>query len=454
MKFNISNYLSTNLFDLKQIVKITAYFTIAVLLINLTAKVISLYLDFGFSTYWPFGIFHPRVPTIENFIIGLLSMAVFIAIIQYYSKILSRTTYFYGTIILLILLSNSIQGFEEGFKRPVSGGENKQIQYYHDALEIESSASFLKNHTELLPELRQHSKIHPPGAPLFYYFADKVGLEDWMISILILLLSAAISMLALRHLLSIYFPDEDVQFGLFLYFLLPSVQIYYLSTIDALVTSFLLLTLSFYLISEKKPYHLLSTIFALSAALFLNFASTFIFPVIFGYEFFRKKRLNKSFIILWGVILTYLILYVTSGFNFIDSLLTASKIENPNGFRLFHEPIKYIFSRIESTIEPLIFFGPFLIILFKGGLLILKKNKPDLYLMSLLGIGSLFLMFLAGAYRIGESARAALFIYPYLLFPVIAYMSEIGKDVNERKQLLFLVFAQVLFMQLSGSFFW
>lgn len=448
-----SNLFSTKMFSLKQVFQYTSYFFIAVLLINLSAKVISLYIDFGFSTYWPFGIFHPRFPTIENILIAIITVAIFTVVIRNYSKILSRTSYLYGTIFLLIMLSNSVQGLEEGFKRPVSGRENIQIQYYHDALEIKTVFHFISQFEDIQADLRRHSQIHPPGALLFYYFAIQIGLSPWLISVLILILSAGITFFALRRIFQLTLRNEDIKFSILLFFLVPSIQIYYLATLDAIIASFLLLTLSFY-ITENKFSNLISTIFALSVALFLNFASVFIFPVIFGYEFFRKKRLNKSIIILGGVILIYLILYLTLGYNYINSMLIASKIENPDGFSLLIEPIKYVFSRIESTLEPLIFFGPFLIILFIRGLPVLKKNQPDIYLLSLLGIGSLLLMFLAGAYKIGESARSAMFIYPYLLFPVIAYMSEFGKDVNERKQLLTLIFAQTLLMQLSGSFLW
>ncbi|MCH8288217.1 MAG: hypothetical protein IID12_03800 [Candidatus Marinimicrobia bacterium] len=64
------------------------------------------------------------------------------------------------------------------------------------------------------------------------------------------------------------------------------------------------------------------------------------------------------------------------------------------------------------------------------------------------------MMFLAGAYRIGESARAAMFIYPYLLFPVISHLKEINAEMYERNQLLALVFVQALVMQLFGDYFW
>ena len=104
------------MFSLKQVFQYTSYFFIAVLLINLSEKVISLYIDFGFSTYWPFGIFHPRFPTIENILIAIITVAIFTVVIRNYSKILSRTSYLYGTIFLLIMLSNSVTGLAEVYK--------------------------------------------------------------------------------------------------------------------------------------------------------------------------------------------------------------------------------------------------------------------------------------------------------------------------------------------------
>ena len=147
-------------------------------------------------------------------------------------------------------------------------------------------------------------------------------------------------------------------------------------------------------------------------------------------------------------------LYFATGFNYINSFFIASQLENTHGFLLFHDPLSYVFSRIESVLEILIFFGPFLMIAAVRGLPALKKNHPDLFLLTLLGTGSLMMMFLAGAYRIGESARAAMFIYPYLLFPVISHLKEINAEMYERNQLLALVFVQALVMQLFGDYFW
>lgn len=72
------------------------------------------------------------------------------------------------------------------------------------------------------------------------------------------------------------------------------------------------------------------------------------------------------------------------------------------------------------------FFGPFLLILLWRGLKILREEKLVLLLLSLIGIIILLLMFLAGTYETGETARGCLYIYPFLIFPVGFYLKSIN----------------------------
>ena len=443
---------TTKLFDLKQVIIYTSVFAAGVILINVTAKILSLFIEFGFSTYWPFGIFMPRIPTVTNVMDMFLALFVFTAFVWNFSKIRSKISYLYISVIVLIMLSNLVQGYHEGFVRPVAGGETK-IQNYNEALNVINTLNFLSNFEDIQPNLLRHSQNHPPGATLIYYPAIKLELNPEVISLLLLMISAGVSILALNKLFRKWFSQEETEYASFLYFLIPSIQIYYLSSLDALIASFLLLALSYFAV-DYRFVSILGAAISLIIVFSLSFASVFILPVLFGYEFFRHKSVKNSLIILAVMIFFYIMLYFATGFNYINSFFIASQLENTHGFLLFYDPVSYVFSRIESILEILIFFGPFLIIAAVRGLPALKKNHPDLFLLTLLGTGSLMMMFLAGAYRIGESARAAMFIYPYLLFPVISHLKEINAEMYERNQLLALVFVQALVMQLFGDYFW
>jgi hypothetical protein len=57
-------------------------------------------------------------------------------------------------------------------------------------------------------------------------------------------------------------------------------------------------------------------------------------------------------------------------------------------------------------------------------------------------------MLLTGAFRTGETARIALFIYPLLLMPLLE------KDSIISKKLLLFVGIQTIFMQTIANYFW
>ena len=100
------------------------------------------------------------------------------------------------------------------------------------------------------------------------------------------------------------------------------------------------------------------------------------------------------------------------------------------------------------------FLGPFLGWLLLQGLGSLKPSSPNLSALTWLGALTLAAMFLAGAFHTGETARACLFIYPYLFFPVAAYLQQGRLSPPDAKILPALVFFQSLLMQMFGFYFW
>jgi hypothetical protein len=111
-------------------------------------------------------------------------------------------------------------------------------------------------------------------------------------------------------------------------------------------------------------------------------------------------------------------------------------------------------TRLEGIFEIALFFGPFLGILFWRGLRQQAQCSLSFRDLVMLALFTLLLMFLAGFFRTGETARICLFIYPYLLLPVAGYFKEIGITLPEKRQIAALVFAQTVLMQLSGLYYW
>ena len=119
---------------------------------------------------------------------------------------------------------------------------------------------------------------------------------------------------------------------------------------------------------------------------------------------------------------------------------------------LFTDPANYFFTRLEDIAEILFFLGPFLLVLFVRGIRSVKLRPLDV--LTVLGCLTMLGMFVVGAWRTGETARACGFIYPFLLFPVGRYLDEIEVGRPERLQLASVVFLQAVGMQVFGNYFW
>jgi hypothetical protein len=130
----------------------------------------------------------------------------------------------------------------------------------------------------------------------------------------------------------------------------------------------------------------------------------------------------------------------------------ASFLENPDGFRLLCEPVSYLFTRLENVTEMAAFFGPFLLWLARAGLPVLRQTHRTAFRLVAAAVLTLAGLFVTGAYHTGETARACLFLYPYLLLGALPPLA--AADERFRQGILVLVGAQTLFMQVVGNYFW
>lgn len=449
------------MFKSRDILVLASVFVVTVIVSNSIVRLINAYVvKFDCPSYWPISIFSPRVPSWQNMLIAVAILLIFFISLRYLPRANFRMSHIIVVAIVLVLGTNLIQGWLNGFANPIAGGgiltpiTDQGIQYYHDAIKIEDPLYFLTNYEWLQPNLLVHSRTHPPGAVLTIYFLFEILGKPALISISIAVLSVFMSVFFMRCLIKREFGDNCLAgYVAFLFILIPSLQIYYATSIDALIASLLLGVLYLFTHPRASISIGVGCVFLFFAS-FLTFGFLFILPVMATYEILVQRSLKKflSTILVLGLI--YFILYFAVDYNYVNSFLIASALENPQGFRLLSEPAFYFFTRLEGISEIILFFGPFLCVLFIRGLRILKKDKPNLFVIVISALFSLLAMFVAGTFRTGETARCCSFIYPYLIIPVASYLQDINISLKEKKTLSFLVFGQAILMQVFGFYFW
>ncbi|MEO6391591.1 MAG: hypothetical protein ABIP75_07040 [Pyrinomonadaceae bacterium] len=364
--------------------------------------------------------------------------------------------------VLLVVGSNLIQGWQIGLYAPVSGsaytGELVPIategqEYYHDVLRIQDPKQLLFHYNEENVKLNQHSHTHPPGAIFLFYGLLKLLRHPGLVSLFIAIVSVSFSAFLLHRLLLTEVNPRTARFATFLFLLLPAVQIYYLATLDALIATVLLGVLYCLRRSDQRKYLWLAALL-LIISFTLTFVSLFILPVLVLFELVDRRSLRRSSFLLVGLVGFHLAACLLLGYNAWLSFRAASHFENPHGFMLLVDPVNYLFTRLEDVFELAVFLGPWLLLLIVREIRSQWRSRSPLLTRSLLGIATLLGMFLTGAFRTGETARAAIFIFPYFLIPIALLLHRLKPTRSERWQLASLVFAHTVLMQLIGNYFY
>ncbi len=372
---------------------------------------------------------------------------------------------------VLVLGANLIQGPTYGLVHP----QDDSLQYYHDAVQITSVGKFLREFEHRQPTLGCHSRTHPPGAVLLFYAIARTVGRPAAVSVAMAALAVVLCGGFFYGILAKEVDHDTCCYATFLFLLIPSVQIYCCATLDAVVAGCFLAVVCFFK-HPSRAVCIIGSMVGMFCASFLTFGACFLVPVMVGFEWITRRTLARSAVVIAGVTTKYVILYLISGFNYFGSFQIASALENPGGFMLFAEPANYLFTRLENVCEILVFFGPFLLVLFVRGMKTmlresseprglsprktLPQNKPGgspavlLKCLTALGIATLAAMFLTGAFRTGETARACLFIVPYLMFPVAVYLDRCSYRERDKTVLLWLVFGQTMVMQTFGGYYW
>ena len=400
---------------------------------------------------WPISIVMPKLPSWQDLLTLLAVVLLFAGFIKLLQNKTVSIVYYLLFLAALILGTNLFGGIHEGFIFPVKSGG---VEYWQDASKIHSVPNFLQNYTLIQPTLLDHSRVHPPGAMLFFYYLRQIWDQPIFVSLVILGIGL-VGLYLFFKLISQYVSQKTALFTTVLLGLIPAVQIYFLASFDTVILTCFLACFYFWQHSKSVNKCILSLLF-FTISIFLTFGVLFLIPVLVFDDWQRNKNISKSIqllLISLGVIIGA---NEILGYNYLTSFQIAHSFEGPSGFYLLVQPLSYLMTRIEDCLEILVFAGPFVTMLLYRALKSLKPWQRPFHLSStaFTAIVSLLLFFLAGAYYTGETARAALFIYPFLFILLAKYFEKIKISEISQLTLLIAVFAQTVLMQLFGFFSW
>jgi hypothetical protein len=348
-----------------------------------------------------------------------------------------------------LVLGNLLQGWELGFVEPTAGDQT----YFSESRGVGDAFAYLGNYAERQGSLGTHARTHPPGAVLLYYVLGAIVPNPGALS---LLLGSAAFALALLNVFAIarrYVNARAAAFATLVFALLPSVQIYFIVSLEAVVCALTTGAVRYFLDPRPLPRWLGTTAYG-ALALFLSFGAVFLVPVLAAFELATERSARRTLVIGAIIAAVFAALYGLTGFDWLSSLHVATRIENPHGFWLPENPASYLFTRLEGIAEVLLFASPLVLV---GAVHAFRSRDPKtqpLRRLCAVAIGTFLAMLATGAFKTGETARACLFVAPFLVLPLAALDHEKRLGESRRTLLSSAVFAQSVLMQLTGQYYW
>lgn len=370
---------------------------------------------------------------------------------------------------VLLVFTNLLQGYHNGFVAPLAYKDS----YYQAAVRIADPLAFVGAYEETQLGLPVHASTHPPGSVLVHYAFDQLFGSPAAVSVAMATVSLVVSGSLLHRLLRSYFDPALAQYVTLLFVLLPAVQIYYLSSLDAIIVA-LFLGAVYSFTRESRLVAGVGTFCCLALAAWHTFLFVFLLPVLGGIALYRRDRSGLFVLHLLGLAGCYLAVDFLLGYDYLDSFRIASdqqtvaatqhftpterqvKESTASGieaFLLVADPVKYVYTRAENVAEIALFFTPYLCVLWARGLSSLRVRR-EAFVLSALGVVSLSGLFAAGVYHTGETARGAMYLYPFLLLPVAGALHSADPTRRDEWILAALVFAQTVLMQFIGFYQW
>lgn len=338
--------------------------------------------------------------------------------------------------LLLIVLGNLIQGgFAAGLVMPLAGKTGSH--YLSASRRITDVASWLRSFNGIQHALFRQPKTHPPFATLLFHLFRAPAV---IASAFTILASLSIPLVGKAMRAAGASAARAGECAL-LFALIPAVNIYGGATLDGVVLAASSLFLLGLTILCNRDVVSRPAVAMFAAGLIAANALTFggLFLVAVGAVFAVRHRTVRTAMVVSaiGALAAYAVLKFGFGYDHIGAFLTATRAENPGGFLAFAQPLHYFLTRLENVGNVALFLSvPVLAVLLR------RRLAP----IALTAVAVLSLMFLAGAYRTGETARACLFVYPFLILGL--------KDLPtlHMRWLMLAAAIQTLAMQVLGAY--
>jgi hypothetical protein len=363
----------------------------------------------------------------------------------------------WGIALALIVLGNLAQGgFGRGFELPIAGSS---VQYYHEAVRIGDWREWLRGFQAAQQTLGVHARTHPPFAVLLHYALLKLGGGRP------LFLSGALTLLSSLAVLLVHSIVREVgatagraaAFAL-LFSVIPAVNVYTAVSLDGVI-AMLAACLLLGLVRIVKRGLSLSALFLLGAGLILANALTFAGLLLLAVVALvaitetvtrRKASVAVALLITLAVAAALLgSLRAHFGYDHIRAFFTAARLEQAHGGMLFRTPGVYVWTRGEDVFEMVLFASAGVVaVLFRRGLRVAFDVRDHMGRMLLVMITVLAASLVLGTHRTGETARACLFFYPFL---ILAFR---GTEEPIVRALALSAGVQTAAMQLFGGYFW
>jgi len=428
-----------------------ALFSLAVLVMATAADVYHVLLcRIDDPPYWPISMFDP-----EPFRPGVTLGAALVLATACFVLYARRAAPPRGPLVALtfglpsLVLTNWFQGFQAGFVRPIAGEQS----YFAESFAVGGVLSYLSHYNEWQAWLGTHARTHPPGAVLLYYFARRLVPNPGALALLLGAAAFALAVVCFFHLARRFVAPRPAATATLVFALLPAVQIYFITSLEAVAAALMLAAVCCSFQAQRLVRFVGSAGCLLGAAL-LTFGALFVPLVLCGHALLARRSLRAPLGIVASVAAVLVFVRVVTGFDWLASLGTASRLENPEGFWLLVNPGSYLFTRLEGLTEVCLFASP--LVLVAAAWLLGSRSLGQRELRALVGtaFGAFLAMLLAGAFKTGETARSCLFVAPFLVLPVAAVDEARELLPSQRALLAGAVLTQSVLMQLGGQYYW
>ncbi|SFH93470.1 hypothetical protein [Halpernia frigidisoli] len=407
----------------------------------------------GVGILYPFSVIYPNAFLIPGFLVAFLFL-----FIGFFALKNSRNLNVFVVMFLcflLILTGNLAQGnLDIAFMQPFY---LKGRQYYTDAIHIQNWQIWLRNFNNDLETFQLHTKTHPPFATLLHYFILKFFNGNILaLGIVFFLMAFSGVPVFYKCLKLLDFSKENAKKITLLFCIIPSVNIYSLVSIDGIILAFTIFFLyGLLLIIKTNSLNLRGVLISVISFIVINclsFSGLFLLAflgILSLFYLFKKdfKLIYLGIIIIFSSVFFFYVIHYFSGYNHLETFQKASHSENPNGFMFLVQPRIYFFTRLEDIGEILVFlsFAVVAVLFSKKYLNIKNLPQKNIFYSAIL---ALLIMFLTGAYGTGETARACLYIVPFVMI-LFQNLEKKTYDV-----LFILCLLQCFGMQMIGNFYW